>query len=293
MVVRRRLKCGLEECAPEVDEEGNVLQEGHAHTAACWMTDEELRICGQEEGQGHTHGDGCWDWAQRQVCAEEEREPGHIHGDECYESAQVLACQRQELIPHIHGEGCYDGAGTPVCGLPETGGHQHSQDCVSVPSGEPEEIRTLVCGLEEHRHVDSCYVEILPNENDKYFCGREEHLHGGGCYFESGALCCTLEEHMHTAQCLEEDQGGEAPEPEESENPGQDGEPQPDPVPGIVLEDYPFVYEGEAFTVTYHISGVARLETENLPDRRGAGGARALRPGRSRPNRGAGAGPHR
>ena len=272
VVVRRRLKCGLEECAPEVDEEGNVLQEGHAHTAACWMTDEELRICGQEEGQGHTHGDGCWDWAQRQVCAEEEREPGHIHGDECYESARVLACKRQELIPHAHGEGCYDGAGTPVCGLPETGGHQHSQECVSVPGGEPEEIRTLVCGLEEHRHVDSCYVEILPNENDKYFCGREEHLHGGGCYFESGALCCTLEEHMHTAQCLEEDQGGQAPEPEESENPGQDGEPQPDPVPGIVLEDYPFVYEGEAFTVTYHISGVARLETENLPDQPEPGG---------------------
>ncbi len=272
VVVRRRLKCGLEECAPEVDEEGNVLQEGHAHTAACWMTDEELRICGQEEGQGHTHGDGCWDWAQRQVCAEEEREPGHIHGDECYESAQVLACQRQELIPHAHGEGCYDGAGTPVCGLPETGGHQHSQECVSVPGGEPEEIRTLVCGLEEHRHVDSCYVEILPNENDKYFCGREEHLHGGGCYFESGALCCTLEEHMHTAQCLEEDQGGEAPEPEESENPGQDGEPKPDPIPGVVLEDYPFVYEGEAFTVTYHISGVARLEAENLPDQPEPGG---------------------
>ena len=77
---------------------------------------------------------------------------------------------------------------------------------------------------------------------------------------------------MHTAQCLEEDQGGEAPEPEESENPGQDGEPQPDPVPGIVLEDYPFVYEGEAFTVTYHISGVARLETENLPDQPEPGG---------------------
>ena len=137
VVVRRRLKCGLEECAPEVDEEGNVLQEGHAHTAACWMTDEELRICGQEEGQGHTHGDGCWDWAQRQVCAEEEREPGHIHGDECYESAQVLACQRQELIPHAHGEGCYDGAGTPVCGLPETGEHQHSQPYHPPYKGQP------------------------------------------------------------------------------------------------------------------------------------------------------------
>ena len=173
----------------------------------------------------------------------------------------MLACQRQELVPHAHSEGCYDEAGALVCGLPVVGEHQHSQDCVSVPDGEPQEVKTLVCGLEEHVHVDACYVELIPNENDKYFCKKEEHLHTRECYFESGALRCTLEEHLHTAACLEE----QPDEPPEGTDDPPPQEPEPDPVPGVTLEDYPFVYEGEAFTVTYRISGVARLAEGNQP----------------------------
>lgn len=173
----------------------------------------------------------------------------------------MLTCQRQELVPHAHSEGCYDEAGALVCGLPVVGEHQHSQDCVSVPDGEPQEVKTLVCGLEEHVHVDACYVELIPNENDKYFCKKEEHLHTRECYFESGALRCTLEEHLHTAACLEE----QPDEPPEGTDDPPPQEPEPDPVPGVTLEDYPFVYEGEAFTVTYRISGVARLAEGNQP----------------------------
>lgn len=267
VVVRQRLKCGMEESDPVLDEEGNVIQEGHHHDSSCYMTDEELRICGMEEGGGHVHTETCWEWTQRLICAEEERAPGHIHTEDCYETTRVLACQEQELIPHTHDASCRDEAGNLICGKQEVLVHQHTDACRHIPEGGPQEVRVLICGKEEHVHSDACYVDILP-EPERYYCGLGEHIHNSECYFESGELRCTLQEHMHTAECLEKPLPTDDPEesddparnPEESDDPAQSQEPVETQVPvGVTLEEYPFVYESDAFTVTYHITGFAQL----------------------------------
>lgn len=263
VVVRQRLKCGLEECDPVLDEEGNVLQEGHHHDSSCYMTDDELRICGQQEAQGHVHVRECWEWTQRQICTEEERAPGHIHTEECYVISRVLACEKQELVCHTHEAACYDENGVLICTLPEVGLHQHTSECRYVPEGGPEEVRTLICGKEEHIHTDACYMEIHP-EQTKYYCGLDEHIHGSECYFESGSLYCTLTEHMHTAECLEEPLPAESEPPQESDDPAPSETPEPPK--GVMLEDYTYVYENDAFTVTYHISGFALLPEQAQPD---------------------------
>ena len=62
-----------------------------------------------------------------------------------------------------------------------------------------DEAGELICGLEEHTHDESCFIEPVV-----YYCGLEEHTHSETCYDESGALICGLEEHTHTDACLEQ-----------------------------------------------------------------------------------------
>ncbi len=57
------------------------------------------------------------------------------------------------------------------------------------------------CGLEEHKHSEDCYEEIL-------ICGREEgnsHTHEDACYTAESALICGQEEggHSHGDECYE------------------------------------------------------------------------------------------
>ena len=50
------------------------------------------------------------------------------------------------------------------------------------------------CGLEEHKHSEDCYEEIL-------ICGREEgnsHTHEDACYTAESALICGQEEGGHS-----------------------------------------------------------------------------------------------
>lgn len=298
--VFQKLRYEHEETEDVLDEEGNVVTPGHRHTAECWMTEDELVVCGQKEGQGHTHSKECFEWIPRLVCLEEERPAGHVHDDSCYNIAQVLTCRDQEVTVHTHTDACYDENGTLTCGKPEIGEHQHTAACLATPEGEPELVRVLTCGKEEHTHSDTCY---LPAEEEEpvYYCGKEEHIHNAECYFESGALKDTQEEHIHDLTCLippeetepvpsEDPEASEDPEvtqdpdatedpeatldpdatedpeatldPDATEDPEASEEPaEPEPL-GVTLEDYPYTYEGETFTVTYHISGYALLTDE-------------------------------
>ena len=83
--------------------------------------------------------------------------------------------------------------------------------------------KTAYCGVEEHRHSESCYEEVLVcpleegkghNHNDscyvteqRYICGLEEstgHFHGVDCYETRPVLICPLEEseeHRHDESC--------------------------------------------------------------------------------------------
>lgn len=57
------------------------------------------------------------------------------------------------------------------------------------------------CGIEEHKHTDACYEEVL-------ICGQKEgggHTHGEGCYKTETTLSCGQEEggHTHDESCYE------------------------------------------------------------------------------------------
>lgn len=220
--VDRKLVCGQEESEDMVDPAtGEVLVPGHHHSAGCWLSGDELCYqygCGQHESQGHTHSDSCYAWTPRLICQEEERPAGHVHTDECYEITQLFVCLEAEVIPHTHEAGCYDENGVLVCQLPEVAVHQHTAECFTTPEGEPEPVRTLICGMEEHQHDERCYVRMEEDEGPTFYCGLEEHIHTmPGCYFESGALSCTIKEHVHDSSCLVPQ------EPEETDGPEETG----------------------------------------------------------------------
>ncbi|MGM9608116.1 MAG: fibro-slime domain-containing protein [Oscillospiraceae bacterium] len=200
---------------------------GHIHTAACYKQVRGDLIC-TEEGEDHEHGDSCYAWTEELICREEEREPGHIHDDSCYETRQVLACGEEEVILHTHGDSCFDEEGVLICGQIEVLEHRHTQDCIQTPESGPEEVRVLICTLEEHTHTEECFPEQEPEPqepglevpeteepipegpetgasgDEAWLCGLTEHTHGEDCYSPEGELICSLEEHTHTEECLPE-----------------------------------------------------------------------------------------
>ncbi|MCI8422104.1 MAG: fibro-slime domain-containing protein [Lawsonibacter sp.] len=178
-------------------------ESGHTHDSSCYAQEEELTCTQTEQPAGHVHSDSCYDWSQELTCHETERPEGHVHTDACYQIDWEMSCGKQELRPHTHSDSCYDEAGALTCGLPEAVVHNHTADCVYTQDVENEEVRTLLCGLEEHSHTDGCYLEVFPELGQKYLCGFSAHTHGEGCYFADGQLLCTLAEHIHTEDCLE------------------------------------------------------------------------------------------
>ena len=148
----RELTCGSEE-------------EGHEHDESCYTERQEL-VCGQEEFQGHRHTDDCYAWTSELICTQEERAPGHVHDDTCYQIEWVLTCSENEVVLHSHSSDCYDESGCLMCGKLETLRHQHTDACIQPPpeDAEPREVRTLVCGLPEHVHEDSCYPTTVTGD---------------------------------------------------------------------------------------------------------------------------------
>ena len=140
-------------------------EEGHEHDDSCYTEHQEL-VCGQEEYQGHQHTDDCYAWTMELTCTEEERAPGHVHDDSCYRIERMLSCSREEASIHMHDENCYGEDGSLICGKLETRRHQHTEDCIEPPpeDAEPQEVRTLVCGLPEHTHEESCYPTTVTGD---------------------------------------------------------------------------------------------------------------------------------
>ena len=76
-----------------------------------------------------------------------------------------------------------------ICGLDE---HIHTDSCYDGSE--------LICHLTEHTHTDSCY-DAPPAQFDPYDCGIGEHTHSPACY-DGEKLVCTIPEHTHTDKCL-------------------------------------------------------------------------------------------
>lgn len=204
---------------------------GHTHSDSCYTESSEL-TCGMSE---HSHSDSCLDEEGNQICGEDE----HSHSDSCYESHRELTCGQEETEGTPEEKRLVCGldeteAQAPeqktervlICGMEEgqeegQGEDQNetsnenqnenqnedaseSQQAPEDQTGEeqPEMVRVLTCGKEEHRHTDQCYYK--PDETETvYYCGFDtEHTHDDSCYFESGELKCTIPEHTHDETCL-------------------------------------------------------------------------------------------
>ena len=170
----------------------------HSHSESCYETRETL-TCKQAESAGHTHTDDCYAWTKTPTCGKEENLEGHIHSSDCYTVKTEQICGKEEFLLHTHCDACFGRDGELICGKLQVLSHEHSDACVTRPEGGSEEVRTLICGLEEHTHTDQCYVK---NEEKAYTCGLAEHTHGPDCYDETGNLTCTLLEHVHNETCL-------------------------------------------------------------------------------------------
>lgn len=165
---------------------------GHAHGGDCWQTTEKL-ACGQEETDGHAHGPECYSQTKTLVCTED-----HEHTDECYTVSEECICTLAETPAHHHNGDCYTAAEQLVCTVAETPGHTHGSDCMGtalvlscgMTECEPhshtgdccETQLMLVCQTEEyHTHTDECYGAA------ELSCGLDEHRHGESCYSDPEA----------------------------------------------------------------------------------------------------------
>lgn len=178
---------------PEIEE--------HEHDRYCYRSTAVL-TCEQEE-TGHIHDKTCYTSVRGKLnCGMEEFE-GHIHSADCYTTVTELICGEEEITLHTHDEGCFDEDENLICGKVQVLAHRHDETCVVEMEGEPEEVRVLICGKEEHTHTDLCYEPQMPaTEDGVYICGLEAHTHDETCYSESGELICGLEEHVHDESCV-------------------------------------------------------------------------------------------
>lgn len=132
-------------------------------------------------------------------------------------------CGMEEIELHTHTASCYNENGNLTCGKPQVIAHQHTDACRIV--GEPH--RGLICGKEEHKHTDLCWL----NKQPEYYCGLEEHTHTGACCDENGELICGKVQHAHTEIC--------------------------EMKPEAMAVDETYTYETETVTTELHIVGDA------------------------------------
>lgn len=175
---------------------GNALL--HKHGDNCYDAQQNL-ICQLEERLEHLHADGCFDMIQTLTCAQGAQE-GHTHTVECYAFKTKLICQLEQVAIHTHTPDCWDVDGNRICGITPATVHVHDERCFSVIRLDKPE---LICPLEEHTHVESCYIESFGSSTaaKEFRCGFGVHRHADTCYDETGNLICSIPEHIHDASC--------------------------------------------------------------------------------------------
>ena len=229
------LKCSLAEAVSAASEEDAAPGYVHTHGESCYVG--EVLVCPLKEVEAHTHGDECYgkepqcgleevaahghsDACQKELTCTQEHEhteacymakectleetAGHTHSAEC---GYNLICEKPEIVLHEHDENCYapmaaDGEDKEpklTCTTPEVIAHVHDENCYEEKT-EDVEVKSLICGLEEHTHTDAC-VQKPEEKKPAWTCGKEAHTHAEGCYDVENTLTCTLDEHTHTDAC--------------------------------------------------------------------------------------------
>ena len=192
----------------------------HQHTEECYKKVPEYDAGGRKTGTKKVLN--CWkaDWIV------------HEHDENCYENG-VLVCQLPEYKEHKHDASCYTMQRVLACGKEETPGHQHTDACYQT-------TQNIACGMEEHRHSDKCYSDVVTGTEKKLVCGYDEgeeispavysdpvideetgetiepahlvqdavvHHHTDSCYETETKterqLTCGLTEHVHSNACYQ------------------------------------------------------------------------------------------
>ncbi len=138
-----KLVCGLEEC-----------EEPHTHTEECYE-EKEILVCGKKESDGHEHTAKCIREEKTLECSED-----HEHTDDCYLIEETYACDLEEGDgAHTHDEDCYKIKQVLTCELKECEeAHTHTEDCYKL---------VPVCGIKEHKHSKSCFIDETEEEETK------------------------------------------------------------------------------------------------------------------------------
>lgn len=162
-------------------------ENSHAHDEECYTLPE--LICQTQEADGHTHSEACY--GEKQLICTLEEQPGHVHNETCGEEiVRELICGQDEVILHTHDAGCFDETETLICGMRQVLEHQHGSECFAQHVHTENCYRTtesetlLVCGY--HVHDDTCYDEQGQQicSQPVLICGMEEHTHVESCYPE-------------------------------------------------------------------------------------------------------------
>ncbi|MBQ7437392.1 MAG: LPXTG cell wall anchor domain-containing protein [Oscillospiraceae bacterium] len=145
--VRGDLICELS-TEPVLDEEGNVLEEGHVHTDECFAWTEEL-TCGMEAGEG-----------------------AHHHDNSCYQTVTALTCEQPEILLHTHTDACYqknedgslyvdeDGNTWLICGQLQVTEHVHGPECFTTYELDDGESEFIFMEEKETETADADAVDV-------------------------------------------------------------------------------------------------------------------------------------
>ena len=151
--VRGDLICTLS-IEPVLDEEGNVLEEGHVHTDECFAWTEEL-TCGLEAGEG-----------------------AHHHDDSCYQTFTTLTCGQPEILLHTHTEDCYqknedgsiyvdeDGNTWLICGQLQVTEHVHGPECFTTYELDDGKSEFIFMEEEMQRAENETNITDVADEDD-------------------------------------------------------------------------------------------------------------------------------
>lgn len=173
----------------------SVEEEGHVHDDSCYT--QQTQTCTLKEDPGHAHTESCFE-SHEVPCPQKGQGADHVHDESCYGLGESPVCGMVEITAHTHGDGCYDESGALICGRPVVTAHTHTESCL----GQQTQTRqVLVCTLQEHTHLESCYPLESEESQPAYFCGLGEHIHEEACRDDQGALVCTIPEHSHTLLC--------------------------------------------------------------------------------------------
>lgn len=110
--------------------------------------------------------------------------PQHTHVKECYKDETIAEAEDKAESKSE------DKAESKSEDKTESKSEDKAEDKTEDEAGD----ENIICGLEEHTHLDACY--------DLRVCGLDEHAHTEECY-EDDVLVCTLPEHTHKEECYQ------------------------------------------------------------------------------------------